>query len=177
MGGFLFEQRDYLVLFLETKKWDGNNWGGIYFLLPCFVSVVLDSMFQRHRFNYEYINLYKQVIAGKSVVIEAFAVCKCTLVVCFDHLSEVMFHDRLVCSHYNRRTFYRLLIENERFPSHIRTITKYRIFLLMNYFRSVNVMNNTTAINIFNSDNSNIVKSWQPLHIESWNLNPRSKNQ
>ena len=36
---------------------------------PCFVSIVHDSMFQRRRFNYEYINFYEQVITGKNVVI------------------------------------------------------------------------------------------------------------
>ena len=79
------------------------------FCCPCFVSVVHDSMFQRYTFNYEYINFYKQAITGNNVVIETFAVCKSTLV-CFAYLSEVMFHDCVVCAHYNRKIFYRLLI-------------------------------------------------------------------
>ena len=43
----------------------------------------------------------------------------------------------------------------------------------MNCFRSVSAVNNTTIVNTFNSDNSNIayikiqiVKSWQPLKFE-----------
>ena len=65
------------------------------------------------------VNLFSilQAITGQNVVIKTVAICKSTLVVCFAHLFEVMVHDCLVCAHYNRRTFYRLLIENEGFPS------------------------------------------------------------
>ena len=54
-------------------------------------------------------------------------------------------------------------------------IINHRIFLQTNCFRCVNVMNNTTIIKTFNSDNSNIayiktqhmammaIKSWQSL--------------
>ena len=61
---------------------------------------------------------------------------------------------------------------------YIATIFKYKIFYQISYIRFPN-MNNATIINIFNSDNAillilrhNIVKSWQSLHTESWNLNP-----
>ena len=110
------------------------------FCCPCFVSVVHDSMFQRHRFNYQYINFYNQAITVKNLVIETFAVCKSTLVVYFAHLSEVMFHDCLVCVRYNRKTFYRLLIESERFPRYkcyscyrrsVKKLLKYFVLFLV----------------------------------------------
>ena len=80
-------------------------------------------------------NFYKQAITGQNVVIETFAICKSTLVVCFAHLSEVMFYDCLVCAHYNKRTFYRLLIENEGFPRY-KCYSRYRhnVKKLLKYF-------------------------------------------
>ena len=50
----------------------------------------------------------------------------------------------------------------------------------MHCFRFANVTNNTTIINTFNSDQSNITKirtqdrqiSWQPLQRDFWKLNP-----
>ena len=82
------------------------------------------------------------MITQKNVVTETFAVCKSTLVVCFAHLSEFIFHDCHACAHYKKKTFYRVLIENEGFPRHkcysyyrrsVKKLLKYFVHFLVSH--------------------------------------------
>ena len=87
------------------------------FSCPYFIdilSVALNSGIQK---NFEVACfLYHNTHKKKNYQAENFLETKSLFVSCFDHLSDAMYFDSGVCLHYNRRTFFQLIVKNSDLP-------------------------------------------------------------
>ena len=104
------------------------------FCCPCFIRDIAMTMETKCIKNYHF-GCFLHRATKKSFRLENFHSTNERLFTCYDHLFEVMYYYLMSCLHYNRKTFFRLVVDTNPIPR-IKCCLCYRktIRKLLKYF-------------------------------------------
>ena len=86
------------------------------FCCPCLVSNIFDSRFMGYKKFFEFTCFVHRRNPKKVFDIDSFKKDSSLLITCFEHLCSSMYFGKCVCLHYNRATFYHMIVENMSYP-------------------------------------------------------------
>ena len=86
------------------------------FCCPCFFSGIFHARFMVYKTFFEYTCLVHRRNSNKTFDVDNFRKDASMLITCFEHLYVAMHFDTVEWLHYNRSTFYRVVVDNSIYP-------------------------------------------------------------